>query len=135
DDPPQWAPRLGRFALAWLIAAALGILLAAWRLRPAYLRQMRSTHRVWRPWWLAGRARMRGNPVAWRERCVQGIAPLAWMRLMPRWLALAAVTLGSLGGLLFFALRALPPGVNARTVFEQHGWVGVLQELRQISEF
>ena len=77
---------------------------------------------------------MRGNPVAWRERCVQGIAPLAWMRLMPRWLALAAVTLGSLGGLLFFALRALPPGVNARTVFEQHGWVGVLQELRQISE-
>jgi len=135
DDPLQGTAQLGRFALAWLVPAGLCILLAAWRLRPAYLRQLRSTYRAWRPRWLAARAKMLGNPVAWRERCVQGIAPLAWMRLMPRWPALVAVTLASTGGLIFFAVRALPPGVNARHVFDQQGWMGFLQELRRISEF
>ena len=135
DDPPQGTAQLGRFALVGLVPAGLCTLLAAWRLRPAFLRQLRSTDRVWRPGWLAARAKMRGNPVAWRERCVQGIAPLAWMRLMPRWPALVAVTLASAAGLIFFAVRALPPGVNAQHVFDQQGWLVFLQELRRISEF
>src|SRR5207302_1224481 len=76
DDPWQWAVRLTRFLTAWLVPGGLCVLLAAWRLRPAYLRQLRSTHSARRRWWHAGRPRIRGNPVAWRERYVLGIAPL-----------------------------------------------------------
>ena len=70
----QWAVRLTRFLTAWLVPGGLCVLLAAWRLRPAYLRQLRSTHSARRRWWHAGRPRIRGNPVAWRERYVLGIA-------------------------------------------------------------
>ena len=75
---------------------------------------------------------MRGNPVAWRERCVNGIAPLAWMRLMPRWPAVIAVFVVSAGGFALLALRALPPGVNPWTVVETHGPIGLFAEIRQL---
>jgi ABC-type transport system involved in multi-copper enzyme maturation permease subunit len=108
DDPELWARRLGRFALIWLVPAGLCVLVAAWRLRPAYLRQIRWTHQTHRRWWHARRPPLRGNPVAWRERYLQGIAPVAWMRLLPRWVGLLAFFSASAAGLSGLIIQVLP---------------------------
>ncbi len=112
DDPPEIGRRLGRFTVAWMVPAAITALLACWRLRPAYLRQLRATGRARPRWWQAARPRVRGNPVAWRERCVLGIAPAAWMRTLPRWPGVALVALASAAGFAWLTYRALPPGTT-----------------------
>ncbi len=129
-NPAQRGPRLLRFALGWLVPGAVCLMLAAWRLRRAYLKQLGTTTRTRRRWWQASRRRVRGNPVAWRERCVQGIAPLAWMRALPRWAGLVAMALASVGGLTWMVTESLPAGVPA--AFREGGLPGVLDELHRL---
>lgn len=70
--------------------------LAVWRLRPAYLRQLENEgKRKWAFRWLP-RARVADEPIRWKERHVEGLAPLALLRRLPRWLGIAAIAAGTL---------------------------------------
>jgi ABC-type transport system involved in multi-copper enzyme maturation permease subunit len=109
DDPGRWA-RLGQFTLAWLVPAAGCLTLACARLRHAYARQRGGGARPAtgrRPWWRRERSPS-DNPVLWRERWVQGIAPLARLRAIPLGLAAGAVALSSAATLVGLALWRMP---------------------------
>lgn len=85
---------LGLFA--WGALTLVCLALAVWRLRPAYTRQLEGEGRKRRIALLgAGRPTPTASPVRWKERHVEGIAPLPVLRLVPRWLGLSAVALGT----------------------------------------
>lgn len=116
--PGDWAEtrelfkRLFGGLLAWggLSLACLG--LAAWRLRPAYIRQLEGGGRKRVVWWNTERPPVDEEPVRWKERQVEGLAPLPSLKRFPRWLALTAiavVTILSLGGIIAYHL---PPGMS-----------------------
>ncbi|HLJ92081.1 MAG TPA: ABC transporter permease, partial [Gemmataceae bacterium] len=69
---------------------------AVWRLRPAYRRQLQDEGRL-RPrrWWRARRMPVPDEPIRWKERHVEGIAPWAALRRVPRWYGLAVVFLAT----------------------------------------
>jgi ABC-type transport system involved in multi-copper enzyme maturation permease subunit len=96
-DPtvPGWR-MLGHFA-AWLFIAAASFLLAAWRMRPAYFRQLEGPRRgLGKFWgWLA-RPPVGDDPVRWRERYVVGLASMPGMRYVPRWPVLVVVMVATL---------------------------------------
>ncbi len=114
------ADLLGRLAVsaaAWGGVAALCLGVATWRLRPAYLHQLgavgarRSSSR-----WQAARPAVRHDPVAWKERYVEGIAPLVLLRAVPRGVGMAAVFLAAAalcGSALWEGRR---PGTTLATV-------------------
>jgi hypothetical protein len=72
--------------------------LAAWQLRPAYLRQVLDRggrERVRRrAWW---RPRIGDDPLRWKERYVEGLSPLPLLRLLPRWAGVAFTAVLGLG--------------------------------------
>lgn len=75
--------------------ACLG--LATWRLRPAYIRQLESTGKKNNAG--AGvivRATVDEEPIRWKERTIDGIAPLAPLRRIPRAAGIVIVVLLSL---------------------------------------
>jgi len=85
--------------LAWggLTLACLG--LAAWRLRPAYIQQLQAGGRPGRRGLLrVERPPVGEQPVRWKERHVEGLAPVPWMRLVPRWLGVAVTVVTTVAG-------------------------------------
>src|SRR5262249_4680618 len=102
---------LGRIllaALAWgaITAACLG--LAAWRLRPAYLRQLQAEGQKKKTrWWQAKRSAIPADPIRWKERQVEGIAPLPVLRQIPGWFGIVTIlvlTIISSGTILYISL-------------------------------
>ncbi len=91
DTPAERGRRLLAALAAWGTLAVVCLALAAWRLRPAYLRYLEGAGRKKARWWRARRAPVHGDPVRWKERHVEGIAPLAVLRGFPRWLGLLLV--------------------------------------------
>jgi ABC-type transport system involved in multi-copper enzyme maturation permease subunit len=45
--------------------------------------------------WLLGRTPVHGDPLRWKERHVEGVAPLAVLRVLPRWLGVLLVVLAT----------------------------------------
>ncbi len=88
--------------------------------------QLGTNGRVRRPWWQARRPPLGGNPVRWRERHVQGIAPLAWMRNGPRWLGLTAFVLACLAALLLLMGQRTPGPTELFTLWQDGGVTAVL---------
>jgi ABC-type Na+ efflux pump permease subunit len=88
---------LGLLAWGGLTLACLG--LAAWRLRPAYIRQLQAQGRpARRRWWRVERAPVADQPVRWKERHVEGLAPVPWMRWVPRWLGVGVTLTATVAG-------------------------------------
>jgi ABC-type transport system involved in multi-copper enzyme maturation permease subunit len=86
--------RLLLSVLAWGSIAIVCCSLAIWRLRPAYLRQLQGQDRPRKVrWWLARRKAVPDEPIRWKERHVEGIAPFAFLRRIPRWLGMVSVFL------------------------------------------
>jgi ABC-type transport system involved in multi-copper enzyme maturation permease subunit len=100
-------------AFAWGSVTAICLVLAAWRLRPAYLRQLQAEGRKRKPrWWLAKRSAITMDPIRWKERQVEGVAPLPVLRQIPSWFGIVVVlvlTLASSGAILWLNL---PSGVG-----------------------
>jgi ABC-type transport system involved in multi-copper enzyme maturation permease subunit len=101
-------------AWAGLALACLG--LAAWRLRPAYLRQFLdkgAAKKVRRPWW---RPKIGDDPLRWKERHIEALSPLPVLRLLPRWSGLVAA---AVAGVAFSATTLsyfLPAGVTTQSL-------------------
>jgi hypothetical protein len=96
----------------------LCLTLAVWRLRPAYLRQLVSADRRTTVRWLpARRPPVNEQPVRWKERQVEGLAPLQVLKGFPRWLGLVFIVLATLlsSGLILWFSRA--PGITALALF------------------
>lgn len=89
-----WGRLLGG-ALAWGGTGAACLALAVWRLRPAYIRQLEGISRKGTARTPGGRAPVGIEPVRWKESQVDGIAPLAALRRVPRWLAVSLVFLAT----------------------------------------
>src|SRR5262249_30333004 len=75
--------RLLTAAAWWGGLGALAFAVAAWRLRPAYARQL---ERAGRPMGISwGRPAVGDDPIAWKERYVDGAAPVPALRRLPCW--------------------------------------------------
>jgi ABC-type transport system involved in multi-copper enzyme maturation permease subunit len=85
--------RLLLWVSPWLTLGLACFGLAVWRVLPAYLRQLESSGIKRDRWWTARRPPIRRNPVLWKERFVEGIAPLPVLRWLPTWLAVLGVFL------------------------------------------
>jgi ABC-type transport system involved in multi-copper enzyme maturation permease subunit len=115
----ELARRTGSAVLAWSILGFAGMALASGRMRRAYVRQLEGQGKKKKPWWRARRAAVSDRPLEWKERHVEGIAPLAVLRRLPRWLGLALVaglTILSSGAIL---LDHLPPTETPHTVWQR----------------
>ncbi len=131
---PAWAGagpaavwgRLLAAALVWGGGGVVCLAVACWRLRPAYARQLEAAGRRKRA---AGwrRPPVGDEPVLWREEYVEGVAPLASLRRVPRWLAVVLVSLVSLTVLgLLYAQRIV---TNALDLYLFQFGVGLLVTL------
>jgi hypothetical protein len=88
----EFGERLLGSILAWGAVGGVCLLLAMWRLRPAYLRQMENAGKQRRPrWWRAVYVPVSDDVVQWREQQVEGLAPLRSLRFVPRWAGLVLV--------------------------------------------
>src|SRR5262249_41163805 len=125
---PAWGPRdaielaeAGRRllleALCWGGVAAVCLGVAVWRLRPAYVRELESV----RP---GGRRRRGGagrgaapeEPVHWRERHVEGLAPNPTLRRVPQWLGITLIAALTVLSSLAILWASLAPGKGAADV-------------------
>jgi ABC-type transport system involved in multi-copper enzyme maturation permease subunit len=113
---PAWEVMVKRIlpaSIAWASVMIVCLGLAAWRLRPAYLRQLQAEGQKKKGrWWLAKRSPVSLDPIRWKERQVEGIAPLPVLRQIPSWFGIVMVlvlTLISCGAILWMSL---PSGVG-----------------------
>jgi ABC-type transport system involved in multi-copper enzyme maturation permease subunit len=81
--------------------------------------------------WLLGRAQVHGDPLRWKERHVEGVAPLASLRTLPRWLGMLLVLVATTASSLFLLASHLPvshtPGAVIKMALE-----GDLRGLRAV---
>jgi ABC-type transport system involved in multi-copper enzyme maturation permease subunit len=104
-DLPEATRRLLGGMLAWGLLGGLALLTAILSLRPVYLREIQNLGRFAPRWRSGEREPIEDQPVFWRERFVEGLAPNATLRAIPQWLAIGLLaglsTLSSLAILAF----------------------------------
>jgi ABC-type transport system involved in multi-copper enzyme maturation permease subunit len=106
--------------LAWggLTATCLG--LAAWRLRPAYIRQLQAQGRPSRRRWLQiARPLIGTEPMRWKEQHVEGLAPVPWMRQVPRWLGVAVTAVATIVSSCAILYALSKPGVTGPAMLDK----------------
>jgi ABC-type transport system involved in multi-copper enzyme maturation permease subunit len=108
--------RLLLMALCWGSVGGVCLALAVWRVKPAYLRELegRSTRKA--AWYARFRLPVDDDPIHWRERNVEGLAPAAGLRRVPLWLAVATLALASSASSLLILTLALAPGATPADV-------------------
>jgi ABC-type transport system involved in multi-copper enzyme maturation permease subunit len=137
-DLPELGKRLLGGTLAWGGLGAGCLAVAAWRMRPAYFRQLEGEGKKKKlRWWRARRGVLRDDPIRWRERNVEGIAPFAFLRAIPWWLGVPAVflitTLLAFGSLLLNLPPDVEPSDVARMV-RQLDHAGLLDAFRNLRD-
>ncbi len=114
-DLAEAGRRLAASVLCWtaLGGACLGV--AAWRLRPACREEIEGG----RPaspsqvrWHSAPLAPVTDEPVEWRERHVEGLAPVPSLRRVRTWVGIAAIAAATTCSSLCILLVYLPSGVT-----------------------
>lgn len=98
---PAWGDHnlkglLGRLFVAALLWGSIGgvcLVLAVCRLRMSYVRQLENEGRKKKKlrWWQARRSEVSDDPVRWKERQIEGLAPLSVLRRIPTWVGVIAV--------------------------------------------
>lgn len=79
--------------LQWAFAGSC-TLVAVWRLRTAYLHQLEGAGKKNKlHWWRARRLEVSADPIRWKERQVEGLAPLALLRGIPTYQGVVAIVL------------------------------------------
>jgi ABC-type transport system involved in multi-copper enzyme maturation permease subunit len=96
NDLGELAWRLLAGATVW---GSLGIgclLLAVWRLRPAYRRQWEGAARPGKFYRRRRRSAPDDDPVRWKEREFKGPGLFSWLPPLPRWLGMAGIAASTL---------------------------------------
>jgi ABC-type transport system involved in multi-copper enzyme maturation permease subunit len=113
SDGAEVVRRLLLSMIPWGSMGIVCLTLAVWRLRPAYLRQLQGEGRPNKlRWWRARRAAIPDEPIRWKERHVDGLAPLAALRRVPRWLGVTAIFLITLFSSAFILWSHLQRSVS-----------------------
>jgi hypothetical protein len=99
------------FVTGWGVVAVVCLGLAAWRLRPVYLAQLEARGRT-RDGRAPARPPLADNPLCWKERYLDGVAPVLAVRWVPRWLGVGLVlTLSAVfAGSVCWSVLLGPPG-------------------------
>jgi ABC-type transport system involved in multi-copper enzyme maturation permease subunit len=80
--------------IAWGLCGAAAFGVAVWRLRGAYLKQLEHSGKQGVTAMLAPkRVTVSDEPLTWKERHVDGIAPLSLLKFIPRWFALPGIVI------------------------------------------
>ena len=90
---PLLAERLVISLFEWGTLGVVCLGIAVWQLRPVYIRELESGPLTRRRWLNFERVPVSDDPVHWRERHVEGLAPIQSLKRVPQWVALGAVTL------------------------------------------
>jgi hypothetical protein len=91
-DADELRQRLIGAALAWGNLSGVCLALSVWRLRGAYIRQLEGEGKKRKErWWRARRAIVGSEPIRWKERHVEGLAPLDTLRSIPRWIGIVTI--------------------------------------------
>ncbi|MBY0228066.1 MAG: hypothetical protein K2W96_02180, partial [Gemmataceae bacterium] len=120
---PAWGPAgghdlaeaLSRLALGgtmWGVLAAACLFLAATQLRPFYIAEMQDSGRGKAAWYAPAREPISDQPVEWRERHVEGLAPNAFLRAIPQWLGIALVAVLTTASCLLILAFSLVKGAT-----------------------
>lgn len=92
EPPHAMLEYLAGVWLAWGLIGLPCFAVAVWRLRTAFSKQLEHRPRAgWFARLLPRRAPVHDEPLLWKERHVDGIAPLAVFQPIPRWFALPGV--------------------------------------------
>jgi ABC-type transport system involved in multi-copper enzyme maturation permease subunit len=108
--------RLFLSSLCWGTLGSVCLGVAIWRLRPAYVAEFenarpRVTHR-----YTAVRLPVQDEPIRWRERHVEGLAPTPELRRIPQWLAVTTIAILTICSSSLILLLSLPPRVRVGDV-------------------
>jgi ABC-type transport system involved in multi-copper enzyme maturation permease subunit len=126
----EYLRRLGYFAIFWGGLGFMCLLVAGWRLRAAYVRQLEKSGRQKRlHWWNLRRPRLKENPLLWKERYVEGIAPLSLLRKVPTWLGVAVILLLTTVSSGWILVEHLPYGTTLEhlwSLLRQGDWEALL---------
>jgi hypothetical protein len=99
-------------AAAWTALTLTCLALAAWQLRPAYLRQYLDTGVQKKVEWRAPRGpRLGDDPLRWKEGRVKVFSPLPLLRLLPRWAGVVAAATAGVVVSASHLVRNLPSDV------------------------
>jgi ABC-type transport system involved in multi-copper enzyme maturation permease subunit len=91
-DMSELGRRLVRAIAAWGSLGLICLSLATWRLRPAYTRQLESAKKKpSKAETTVRRAAVDEEPLRWKERTIEGIAPLAALRAFPQAVGIVVV--------------------------------------------
>jgi ABC-type transport system involved in multi-copper enzyme maturation permease subunit len=88
-------------------------------LRRAYIRQLEGEGKKKKPhWWRARRTAVSDDPVRWKERQVEGIAPFAFLRSIPTPLGVLAVFLLTCISSALIIEYHMPDGVTLKSLYQ-----------------
>jgi ABC-type transport system involved in multi-copper enzyme maturation permease subunit len=108
--------------VAWSMVGGMCFAIAVWRLRASYLKQLEHAGKESiAARLIQSRAAVADEPIRWKERHVDGIAPLALLKVVPRWFALPGIVIGTV--LLVTGLLAYRSALPFTTVLQ---WIVTL---------
>jgi len=110
-DLAELGRRLLAASVCWGTLGGVALALAIWRLRPAYRRELENIRPQSVRWYSAARAPVQEEPIRWRERHVEGLAPAPSLRRVPQTLGVVAVAGLTVCSSLWILSRSLPSGV------------------------
>lgn len=111
-DLPEALRRLGGSAALWGGLTVGCLATAAAALRGAYIRQMTRERKDGTGWLRSAVEPIEDDPIHWREENLEGLAPLAMLRSVPRWLGITLVGLASAVSSSAILLGSLAPGAS-----------------------
>jgi ABC-type transport system involved in multi-copper enzyme maturation permease subunit len=109
-DLPETSRRLLGSVAAWAALGGLCLGLGMWRLRPTYVRELESCAPARAAWYQGDRVGVGDDPVRWRERHVEGLAPNPTLRRVPQWLGVGGVALLTFVSSCLILYFSLAPG-------------------------
>jgi ABC-type transport system involved in multi-copper enzyme maturation permease subunit len=115
-DLAEASRRLIISSIIWGVVGGVCAALAAARLRPAYIRELESIRPERLDWSAADREPIDDEPVRWRERNVEGLAPNPTLRRVPQWLAILLIATLTTASSLYILYRSIPAGVSGDDV-------------------
>lgn len=113
-DLAELGQRLLVSSLCWGTLGGVCLAVAIWRLRPAYLSELENVRPRTVRWYNTFRVPVQDEPVRWRERHVEGLAPTPALRRVPQWLGVSVVAALTTGSSLLILVLSLPSAASLR---------------------